>query len=605
MATAKARFEIKASDKTKKAFRSVRKNLKSLRSSVFSTRTAMVGLAGAAGMGLIVRAGLKQIDVIGKMSRLYRISTEDIGAMTLAARVGGTELDTFLKAARNASRQMFDFSRGTGEAKDAMAEMGITVKDIEPLMNDQVELMGFLAGKVNQVESSVDRLAIAQDIFGGRATVVLNVLENGTKTIAAFREEARLLGGTLTKDAVEGVEDANDSFTRLGFLLEGFRNQTVAALAPAIRKGVDAFKDWLLEIAKSEGGIKGFAKNSAIVVLKGTKSMVLGLKAVIDVAGELREKLEDYGVLDKKISLQGASARGKVLRGTDALLSREEALAKFRNDAFIQNKSFYDRTVGALDRMLETTRQLNVETSKPSVIDGGGGDGTEESPRVLAKMEEDNVILDMEYALQDRLAEARKKSVELYESIEKKHTRVLVNLREGAANHAVGLLSALGQKSKTFAKAAIVLQTLLAVKKIIISTRVAAAAALEGPPVGLGPLAGAGLSAQILAAGYASATLVGATGAVQLSNLGGGGVPSGSAANPVNTTSTSQQSQPFQAQQQQPQQTIIFMGADAPSDDQIDRSIERLGEQLDTGSLVLIRRGTPQMQEIAAAVADL
>ena len=480
MPTAKALFDIKANDKTKKAFRSVRRNLKSLRSSIFSTRTAVVGLAGAAGIGLIVKAGLKQIDVIGKMSRLYRISTEDIGAMTLAARVGGTGLDTFLKAARNVSRQMFDFSRGTGEAKDAMEEMGITVKDIKPLMNDQMSLMGFLAGKVNEVKSSVDRLGIAQDIFGGRSTVVLNVLEKGTETVKAFREEAMLLGGALTRDAVKGVEDANDSFTRLGFLLEGFRNQTVAALAPAIQEGVDAFKDWIIEISRSEGGIKGFAKNAAIAVLNGARSMLIGLQSVITGAENLKIKLQEYGIIDKEIATQGAAVRGMVIRGNDLLLSKEEILAKERKNAWVQNKSYLELGVAGIDAMIRKTQELRTETTKPNKLGGGNdspvGTGLKapdissplasqvdalqqslltEEQRIMESYERRSFMV--EEAFQNQVVSEQYKNellvgldmqrAQQQEAIEKRHSAVVTSMREGVASHAVGLLAALGLKS--------------------------------------------------------------------------------------------------------------------------------------------------------------
>ena len=62
--------------------------------------------------------------------------------------------------------------------------------------------------------------------------------------------------------------------------------------------------------------------------------------------------------------------------------------------------------------------------------------------------------------------------------------------------------------------------------------------ALTPPPIGLGPVAGAGLSASILASGQASAAFIGATGAVQLAGLGDGATDISSG---TTTTETSAQ----------------------------------------------------------------
>ena len=75
MSTPDARFNIKATDKTKSAFASVKASMKGLTSSIFSAKTAMVGLAGVAGIGLIVHSSLKAVDAIGKMSKTYGIAT--------------------------------------------------------------------------------------------------------------------------------------------------------------------------------------------------------------------------------------------------------------------------------------------------------------------------------------------------------------------------------------------------------------------------------------------------------------------------------------------------------------------------------------------------
>jgi len=634
---AEARVNIRAKVDTKQIGR-LKRSLTGLRKTVLNLKTASVALGGAAGMGLIIRAGLKQIDVIGKMARLYRTSTEDIGAMTLAARVGGAELDTFLKAARNASRQMFDFSRGTGEAKDAMEEMGVTVEDIKPLMNDQVALMGFLAGKVNEVENSVDRLAIAQDIFGGRATVVLNVLENGTETVAAFRAEAALLGGALSQDAVQGVEAANDSFTRLGFLLEGMRNQTVAALAPAIQASVDTFKEWILEITNAEGGVKSFALNMAVSILRSVKDIIGGFRTFLDTIDSVREKLVGIGALEednskKEIAAQRIRIENLVRSITvyerfntksevyNELLASREAAYKRLNELQNGNNSLLDAANEKIDTLI-------AKTLERKLIEGAGGGGGADSGSGISDVKAQEKALEgvrtflaskVEIIAQGQLTQderameafgrqqlmldeslareiiSRERHAELTVGIdeqtalhriaqEKKTSDVINSMRASVVGNAASLLQVLGAKNKVFAIASIALTKGMAIAQTLAHTQTAAVLAyssqlIPGDPTSYPRAAAAYLKTEAL--GNASAAIIGAVGLVQAASVGSGGASSGSPANPINTT----QQRPL-SQQQSTTQIVehrITIDWEGGSPDQVDQLARSLSKNMANG----------------------
>ena len=86
----KLHYDITAKDRTKRVFSALGSSLKKVGKAVFNMKTALVGLAGIAGLGLLVRASLKSIDNLGKLSRQIFISTEDLGAFRLASELGGT-----------------------------------------------------------------------------------------------------------------------------------------------------------------------------------------------------------------------------------------------------------------------------------------------------------------------------------------------------------------------------------------------------------------------------------------------------------------------------------------------------------------------------------
>jgi len=174
-------FKITAMDRTKKAFAMLGRSLKGVTRALFSFKTAIVGLVGVAGIGLLIKQSLTSIDNLGKMSKTLGIATKDLQAMRLASAIGGVELQTFAKASRQVSKGVFDFLvKGTGEALDGFKALGIQQADLLPIQNDTMAIMGLIADKLNELPDGTMKTAIAFKLLGGRAVELLPALEGGS-----------------------------------------------------------------------------------------------------------------------------------------------------------------------------------------------------------------------------------------------------------------------------------------------------------------------------------------------------------------------------------------------------------------------------------------
>jgi len=109
-------------------------------------------------------------------------------------------------------------------------------------------------------------------------------------------------------------------------------------------------------------------------------------------------------------------------------------------------------------------------------------------------------------------------------------TEQMLSLEQQRTQGALYFMQALGQKSKAFAIAAFIAEKAIAVKRILVQTNVAAVAALTPPPIGLGPVLGQGLAAQIRATGTGTALLTGAASIAEGINRFDGGASSTPAA---------------------------------------------------------------------------
>ena len=85
---------IKAFDKTKPAFGAVGKALKGVTASIFSMRTALVGVAGVAGFGYLIKSSLNATDTLSKTANKIGTTTEALGGLRYAAEITGVATNT-------------------------------------------------------------------------------------------------------------------------------------------------------------------------------------------------------------------------------------------------------------------------------------------------------------------------------------------------------------------------------------------------------------------------------------------------------------------------------------------------------------------------------
>ena len=270
------KITISAIDKTKKGFGSVGRALGGLTKSIFSMRTALVGVAGAAGFGLLVRSSLNATDSLAKTASKIGTTTEALGALRYAADLTGVSTTTMDMALQRFTRRTAEAAQGMGEAKGAIRELGINAQELNRMPLDK--RMVVLADAFSNVQSESDRLRLAFKLFDSEGAALVNTLSQGSDGLKAMLGEARSLGLAMSTTAASGVEDTVDSLTKLNAMFKGVRDQTVAAFAPAIEMIVERFIVFFNETKKAKGGIEGFAKSLAIDLLSGIQIALLAFQ---------------------------------------------------------------------------------------------------------------------------------------------------------------------------------------------------------------------------------------------------------------------------------------------------------------------------------------
>ena len=302
MANQNLNFTITAKDLTRGTFRKLNQSLGLVRKALFNFKVGLTAVAGAAGIGLLVKSSLQSIDTLGKTAQKLGVTSQALQKLRYASNLAGVETRTVDMAVQRFTRRLSEAANGTGEAKDALKELGLNAKELAKQPLDKQMLA--LADAFDNVQSSGDKVRLAFKLFDSEGVAFVNTLEGGSAALQQMFQDAEGLGFILSSSAVKGVEEANDAMMKLGTMFGGVRDQLVAALAPALRVIVDLMRNKLVKAIETAGGIKKFAKELAIGVI----NLVESIAKAIYRFGERSQRVI-FGMVDAAAVLSSVFAR--------------------------------------------------------------------------------------------------------------------------------------------------------------------------------------------------------------------------------------------------------------------------------------------------------
>jgi len=278
MATESVSIIIKAFDQTQKALRSIQAAFGKLSKIFFNLKTAIVSAVGAGGIGLLIARSLQATDALAKTASRIGTTTEALSKLQYAGELAGIETNTLNMAMQRFVRRTAEATKGTGEAVSAFRQLKINAREIQQLPLDK--RMQKLATAFKELRTEEEKLAVAFKLFDSEGTAVLNMLSQTESEMADVYREAERLGLVISQETAQGVEDANDAFTRLRALFRGTVTQITAAVAPALDSLFTHLTKVKLEAIDGAGGVDKFAQAIVTDFLKAVRAMVVGISHV-------------------------------------------------------------------------------------------------------------------------------------------------------------------------------------------------------------------------------------------------------------------------------------------------------------------------------------
>ena len=235
---------LTAKDKTSAAFKSLGNSAAASAMKVAKIGAAFATVGIAAGIAL-TKMSMQNVDALAKVSDRLGIATQSLAGLQHAANLAGVENKTLEKSLQNLAVGVSDAADGSGVAKDALIQLGLSAALLEKLPLDQQLLR--VSDAMQGVELQADKVRLATELFGARGVSVLNMIGEGSQNLVEMAKEAEHLGIAINRVDAAKIELANDAVDRGKTVFTGLGNQLATSFSPLIMTVADNFRQAALD----------------------------------------------------------------------------------------------------------------------------------------------------------------------------------------------------------------------------------------------------------------------------------------------------------------------------------------------------------------------
>ncbi len=371
--------EILGRDKTKAAFSSVQKSMTRLKGSIGGLKGAVAGLIGGAGLGALAMDLRNTADQVGKVSARLGVGSADLQKFQFAALKSGVDVRTFNMALQRFTRRTAEAFHGTGEAKDAIAEMGLTLQDSEGNLRSTSDLLLETSTILSSnLIPQADKVRLAFKLFDSEGAKLIQMLQLGPEAIVGMGKELEKLGGVINNETIVASEQLGDRWESIMVKVKNY-------FGPAIVIANDLLgvftKDAEMAGMTSEQLEKHILEVRNSLILKkealdknngGLKSLFLAARMTTKQIKKEKEKIDESIVsMNEQLEAlkKAKSWRDQQVKATLAQIEankvENESRQQANNDIALQNDNLasqiglYYEGITAMEESAEKQKEIN------------------------------------------------------------------------------------------------------------------------------------------------------------------------------------------------------------------------------------------------------
>lgn len=188
---------------------------------------------------------------IDDLSQQLGVSAQRLQEWEFIATQSGSSLETI-------TRGLDQVARTAGRGAAVYGRLGVATRDANGDLRSQEAILDDTLSALAGVESSTERTALAQQVFGRGAREMLGVVAQGPEDLDRLRNRFRELGAGMGEDGVRASADAGDAMEELRVAMRSLRD----TLAPFV---LPALSSLFREIATGVGQITRLGRETSLL----------------------------------------------------------------------------------------------------------------------------------------------------------------------------------------------------------------------------------------------------------------------------------------------------------------------------------------------------
>ena len=342
------------------------KALKGITTGLAATASAFIA-TGTAAFALTTKMTAGQDEAAKFSTRIGKL-VEDLSAYQFVADRSGLSTQTFNMAVQRMERRVGEAAKGLGEAKPALAELGIEAEKFAQLpLDDQLTT---LSDRMATLESDSDRLRIAFKLFDSEGTAMVQMLSEGSVEMQRLAKRAEFLGLVIDSQAAANATRFQDALTDTQGAVKGLSQAISNEFAPLFTTALEGTADL---IARNRERIVAF-------VMAGVEGVAtLGIIS-IDIFNKIKDGVANgFSIETVRGFAEGATSIIKSF-GVNAI-NVYKALGEFIITVFTSNAKFIRDSAGDV---INSIKSIFTKEEVPDLSDALFARATEHFGRVKA-----------------------------------------------------------------------------------------------------------------------------------------------------------------------------------------------------------------------------
>lgn len=228
----------------KRANRIAERNARKMERAFQSAARGIKIAVGAVATGAVAVLGKKAVDTadkVGKLSQRLGMTTNSLSELQFVAERSGVRVEQLNMGLQRMTRRVSEAAQGTGEAKDAIKELGLDAQRLASMSPDQQ--FEAIAEALSNVSDQSDKVRLAFKLFDSEGVGLLQAMENGAEGIRELREEARRLGASIGPEMAQNAAQFNDMVSNLKAQLFGAAQAIAADVLPPLNEFLRKLQD--------------------------------------------------------------------------------------------------------------------------------------------------------------------------------------------------------------------------------------------------------------------------------------------------------------------------------------------------------------------------